>query len=191
MNVSRSTTLSLKAASAVTSLMVEQGMNPLLSPSFWLTMVRTRPLSGSTTTILPACEPRASTAARRMAISSPSTLSPTVGSTLGVAGAFLRPVFFLVAVDLEAWARTRGRIGSRPDRSSAGRITRFIVYTYRTSPGARREEQTSDSSRTDGLLSCRECRKVNLPFCRYRMFSIGKVTKKVRLSNDLAQPDLG
>src|ERR1017187_7384970 len=48
------TTPSVKAARAVTSLMVEQGTNPVLSASLWLTILRMRPLVGSTTTTLPA-----------------------------------------------------------------------------------------------------------------------------------------
>src|ERR1035441_4090064 len=74
---------SVSAASAVTSLMVEHGTNPVFRASFWLTMVRMRPVDGSTTTTLPAKVPRAVTAARRMTRSSPSTLSPTVGATPG------------------------------------------------------------------------------------------------------------
>src|ERR1035438_398595 len=77
------TTPSVKAARAVTSLMVEHGTNPVLSANFWLTILRMRPLVGSTTTTLPAKVPRAATAARRMTRSSPSTLSPMVGSTPG------------------------------------------------------------------------------------------------------------
>src|ERR1035441_5843383 len=38
------TTPSVKAARAVTSLMVEQGTNPVLSASLWLTILRMRPL---------------------------------------------------------------------------------------------------------------------------------------------------
>src|ERR1039457_6134581 len=48
--VSRSMMPSLKAARAVTSLMVEHGTNPLFNASFWLTTLRTRPLVGSTAT---------------------------------------------------------------------------------------------------------------------------------------------
>src|ERR1017187_4827523 len=87
---------SLKAARAVTSLMVEHGTNPLFNASFWLTTLRTRPLVGSTATTAPFMVPSASTAARRTVRSSPSTLSPSVGSTGGaglyvtrLAGAFL------------------------------------------------------------------------------------------------------
>src|SRR5689334_8690910 len=83
MKVSRSTTRSVRAASDVTSLIVEHGVNPLFSPKFWLTMLRMRPLVGSATTTLPFIVPSAATAARRIVRSSPSTLSPTVGSTGG------------------------------------------------------------------------------------------------------------
>src|ERR1035441_10538891 len=88
---------SLKAARAVTSLMVEHGTNPLFNASFWLTTLRTRPLVGSTTTTAPFMVPSASTAARRTVKSSPSTLSPSVGST---GGAGLKCVTFLGAVFL-------------------------------------------------------------------------------------------
>src|ERR1035437_6702673 len=109
-DVSRSTMCSLSAASEVTSLLVEQGVKPVVSPSFWLTMVSTRPVAGSTTTTLPLCGPSAATAARRMVRSSPSTLSPSVGSTGG--GRFARlflagmRVVFLacVAVRLAFWS---------------------------------------------------------------------------------------
>src|SRR5450432_455991 len=77
------TMFSVSAARAVINLMVEQGMNPLASPSLWFTMVRMRPFDGSTTTTLPGMVPRASAAARRTVRSSPSTLSPLVGSTGG------------------------------------------------------------------------------------------------------------
>ena len=40
------TTPSVSAASAVTSLMVEHGTNPVLRASFWLTMLRMRPFDG-------------------------------------------------------------------------------------------------------------------------------------------------
>src|SRR5213595_3159634 len=56
-------------------------------------MLRMRPLDGSTTTTLPAKLPSAATAARRIVRSSPSTLSPRVGSTPGtwaLYGSFLR-----------------------------------------------------------------------------------------------------
>src|ERR1035441_4025482 len=95
------TTPSVKAARAVTSLMVEHGTNPVLSASLWLTILRMRPLVGSTTTTLPAKVPRAATAARRMTRSSPSTLSPMVGSTPGTLawwGSFF--CFFLAAARL-------------------------------------------------------------------------------------------
>jgi hypothetical protein len=82
-DVSGSMTPSLKAAKAVTSLMVEHGTNPLFRASFWLTMLRTRPLDGSTATTAPFKVPSASTAARRTVRSSASTLSPSVGSTGG------------------------------------------------------------------------------------------------------------
>src|ERR1017187_1845471 len=73
------TTPSVKAARAVTSLMVEQGTNPVLSASLWLTILRMRPLVGSTTTTLPAKVPRAAGAAGGVAVSSPSALSPWWG----------------------------------------------------------------------------------------------------------------
>src|ERR1022692_4469195 len=57
-------------------------------------MVRTRPVLGSATTTLPRVVPRAATAARRTVRSSPSTLSPSVGSTGGDAGGRLTAVFF-------------------------------------------------------------------------------------------------
>src|SRR3954454_11980099 len=81
--LSRVTTRSLSAAREVTNLMVEQGIKPLARASFWLTMVRIRPLVGSATTTLPFMVPSAATAARRITRSSPSTLSPRVGSTGG------------------------------------------------------------------------------------------------------------
>src|SRR6202050_981037 len=46
-------------------------------------MVRMRPVWGSTTTTVPSKGPSASTAARRTSRSSPSTLSPWVGSKCG------------------------------------------------------------------------------------------------------------
>ena len=73
-------TFSLRAASATETLTVEHGWNPELSATFWFTMVSTRPVMGSTTTTEPLYCPSASTAARRMSRSSPSTLSPKVES---------------------------------------------------------------------------------------------------------------
>ena len=51
--VFRSINPSIKAASATGILMVEQGWKPLFRMSFWLTMVRMRPVAGSTTTTDP------------------------------------------------------------------------------------------------------------------------------------------
>ena len=56
-------------------------MNPVSKASFWPTMVSTRPVVGSTTTMEPRRAPKASTAARRTVGSSPSTSSPAAGST--------------------------------------------------------------------------------------------------------------
>src|SRR5258706_12747567 len=78
--VSRSTIPSLREAKAQTILTVEHGWKPLLSASFWFTIVRMRPLLGSATTTVPLYAPKASTAARRTTRSSPSTLSPMVES---------------------------------------------------------------------------------------------------------------
>src|ERR1035441_5963749 len=97
---------SVRAASAVTSLMVEHGTNPVFSASFWLTMVRMRPVDGSTTTTLPAKVPRAATAARRMTRSSPSTLSPMVGSTPGTLA--LWGSFFLARLFFRGWVDGEG-----------------------------------------------------------------------------------
>ena len=73
-------TFSLSAASATETFTVEHGWNPELSATFWFTMVRMRPVLGSTTTTDPLYCPSASTAARRMSRSSPSMLSPSVES---------------------------------------------------------------------------------------------------------------
>src|ERR1035441_9257490 len=73
-------TFSLSPASATETFTVEHGWNPALSASFWFTMLSTRPLLGSTTTTDPLYCPSASTAARRMSMSSPSILSPSVES---------------------------------------------------------------------------------------------------------------
>src|ERR1022692_572372 len=136
MEVSRLTTCSVRAAREVTSLMVEHGVNPLVSPSFWLTMVRMRPLVGSTTTTLPFMLPRAATAERLTVRSSPSTLSPSVGSTAG--GAFrtgLRAgADFLVAdegLDFLIWALAGAAFWSKPTRSSGKRTNPFICGAFR------------------------------------------------------------
>ena len=71
---------SLSAAKATETFTVEHGWNPELSATFWFTMLRIRPVSGSTTTTDPLYCPSASTAARRISRSSPSTLSPLVES---------------------------------------------------------------------------------------------------------------
>ena len=73
-------TLALNPASATETLMVEHGWKPLLVAILWFTMARMRPVMGSTATTDPLYEPSASTAARRMVRSSPSTRSPTVES---------------------------------------------------------------------------------------------------------------
>src|ERR1039458_9915616 len=73
-------TFSLRPAKATETLTVEQGWKPVESATFWFTMVRTRPVFGSTTTTEPLYCPSDSTAARRMSRSSPSMLSPSVES---------------------------------------------------------------------------------------------------------------
>src|SRR5476649_475099 len=60
-------------------------------------MLRMRPVPGSTTTTLPGIVPNASAAARRTVRSSPSTLSPKVGSTGG--GSLLKTGFLFLPVD--------------------------------------------------------------------------------------------
>ena len=51
--VDGSITFSLSAARATETLIVEQGWNPVPKAIFWLTMLRIRPLLGSTTTTEP------------------------------------------------------------------------------------------------------------------------------------------
>src|SRR5471030_3307902 len=61
-------------------------------------MLRMRPVPGSTTTTLPGMVPNASAAARRTVRSSPSTLSPKVGSTGG--GSRLETGFLVLRADV-------------------------------------------------------------------------------------------
>src|SRR5689334_11539501 len=61
-----------------------------------------RPVFGSATTTLPAYPPKALTAARRMVRSSPSMLSPRVGSTGGGNLRLTAADFFLVVLLLVA-----------------------------------------------------------------------------------------
>src|ERR1035437_4966864 len=124
-DVSRSTMCSLSAASEVTSLLVEQGVKPVVSPSFWLTMVSTRPVAVSTTPTLPLCGPSAATAARRMVRSSPSTLSPSVGSTGG--GRFATLFLAGTRVVFLAWVAVRPAFWSKPPRSSGTTKSFFIL----------------------------------------------------------------
>src|ERR1017187_2046965 len=136
MEVSRLTTCSVRAAREVTSLMVEHGINPLVSPSFWLTMVRLRPLVGSTTTTLPFMLPRAATAERLTARSSPSTFSPSAGSTAGSAfrTGLRAGADFLVAdegLDFLIWALAGAAFWSKPTRSSGKRTNPFICGAFR------------------------------------------------------------
>src|SRR6266536_4324983 len=133
MESSRSTTCSLSAASEVTSLMVEQGMKPFLNASFWLTTVRTRPLDGSTATTLPFIVPRAATAARRTERSSPSMLSPMVGST---GGALFRYTAFLNLAERGAILRAE-----LPDLAAEGA---FLVWAPAKLPQVNRPARASE-----------------------------------------------
>src|ERR1017187_2290186 len=65
-------------------------------------MLRMRPVFGSATTTLPLVVPSAPTAARPPVRSSPSTLSPSVGSTGGVRQTAVRTgaAFLLAAVEV-------------------------------------------------------------------------------------------
>src|ERR1035437_1269243 len=141
MTVSRSTICSLRAAREVTSLMVEQGMKPDVNPSSWFTKERIRPLLGSATTTLPLVAPSASTAARRMTRSSPSTLSPSVGSTGGgrrTAGAGLATVLLAAAgppVDeapLFALPAANWAFHNRPATTSGSR--KYLIHSSPEDP---------------------------------------------------------
>src|ERR1035441_9689396 len=127
---------------AVTSLIVEHGVKPAFNPSFWLTSVSTLPLFGSTTSTLPLVVPNALTAARRTVRSSPSTLSPSVGSTGGGFFTAFLTIFFLMAVAafplpgallLVAWPAANWPLINRP-ATSAGNKNFFIVASYETQP---------------------------------------------------------
>src|ERR1700678_1138920 len=116
-----STAFSLNAASATDTFTVEQGWNPDESATFWFTMVRMRPVVGSTATTDPLKSPRASTAALRTSRSSPSILSPCVESAkvgsvqgpprmIGAAATALGATAVVVTLGASAAA---GRTGAR------------------------------------------------------------------------------
>src|SRR5262245_48512602 len=99
-------------------------------------MVRIRPSDGFTTTTLPFIVPSAATAARRTARSSPSTLSPMVGST---GGALRRYTAFLETAFLAA-----GRTGVRapvPDFADEGA---FLVWALARVPQTIRPVRASE-----------------------------------------------
>src|ERR1039458_1141747 len=102
-------------------------------------MVRTRPLFGSTTSTLPLVVPNAPTAARRTVRSSPSTLSPSVGSTGGGFFTAFLTTFLLVVVAafplpeallLAGWPAAKCPFTNRP-ATSAGSKNLFIAASLR------------------------------------------------------------
>src|SRR6516165_8371963 len=140
--VSASMMCSLSAATEVTSLMVEHGVKPLCRASLWFTMVRMRPFDGSTTTTLPFTEPRASTAARRIMRSSPSTLSPSVGSTAGAQRA------------LDLWTDDLRSDNLRSDALRNDHTRRGFRAEVTASAVFARIPPSSSGTRTDLFIEC-------------------------------------
>src|SRR5260370_29988124 len=95
--VVRGMIFSRRAARATLNLIVEQGWTPPPRASFWFTIVRMRPLVGSTTTIEPLYGPRASIAAERTVKSSPVGSSPEADSAnVGSSHVWTQPRFFVL-----------------------------------------------------------------------------------------------